>query len=113
MEKRELISERILFGMVILAGYFGVGGIGAFLLRDNKEALAVTRDVLITVGPLLGVIVNSIWKADKVDKVTANTAAVLADKAPNLSGAVAIVSNPGDPNVTNPQAAQPDPPLAQ
>lgn len=105
MKKEDWVSERIVFGLVILVGYFSVGGIGAFLLRDSKEALAVTRDVLITVGPLLGVIVNSIWKADKLDKLQATTASVLADKAPNLSGAVTIVA--GDANAGSNQDNRP------
>lgn len=47
----------------------------------------MARDALLVVGPLLGVIVNAIWKTDKVDKQTAQTAAVLAAKAPDLSAA--------------------------
>jgi hypothetical protein len=95
MKPADLISERILFGVLFILGYFFVGGVGAILLRDSPPALQLTRDVLLTIGPLLGVIVNAIWKNDRVDKLNAATAAKLAEKSPDLSGA-AVSANPAE-----------------
>lgn len=90
---KDWLSERILFGLLIIAGYFSITALAVFL-PIPPEARQTAKDALLVVGPLLGVIVNAIWRTDKVDKQAADTAAVLAAKAPDLSqpGAVQVIA---------------------
>ena len=85
MKPVDWISERILFGFLIFTGYFSIGAIAAVWNGITPEGRSVTRDVLMTVGPLLGVIVNAIWKTDKVERLNATTASTLAEKLPDHS----------------------------
>lgn len=86
MNAKDWVSERILFGLLIIGGFFGLYVLVA-LMKLGSDQLQTIKDGLLVVGPLLGVIVQSIWKADRVDRQVADTAAVLAAKAPDQSGA--------------------------
>ncbi len=87
MKLTDFISERILFGFGIITGYFLLIFLGMYIAGENKDKLALVHDGIVLLGPLLGVMVNSIWKADRVDKLNADTAATLAAKTPDLSSA--------------------------
>lgn len=78
------LTERMIIGVMIIVGYFGIGAVAVFS-DFNADQLQLTRDVLLTIGPLLGVIVNSIWRSDKRDEQAANTAAMFAEKLPTLT----------------------------
>lgn len=95
MKPTDFLSERMVFGLLIIIGFFGVG-IVATMGPLAAEARQTAKDVLLVVGPLLGVIVNAIWRTDKAERQAADTAAVLAAKAPDLSAAApAAVIVPG------------------
>lgn len=98
MEKANgIFSERVWFGTLLILGYLGMVFYTTVQVHD-ADARQMARDSLLVIGPLLGVIVNATWKADKVDGVNANTAAVLADKSPDLSAAT-VVAAPGPSQV--------------
>lgn len=86
MNKGDWLSERILFGLLVIAGYLGIviGTMVIPLLAPKASLPAVqasmgnAKDALLVIGPLLGVIVNAIWKSDKTDKQTADTVNTLA-----------------------------------
>lgn len=102
MKPADWVSERILFGLLIIGGYFGTGIIGALLIPQYvpanyiAQALAITHDAQTVVGPLMGVIVQAIWKTDKVDKINAATAATLASKVPDSTATVAVTTQTED-----------------
>lgn len=101
-------SERILFGLLLIGGYFLVVALCfvvpvwvAMALPADKLALVMpavlagvqyAKDSLLVIGPLLGVIVNSIWKADKADKANAQAMATLATAAAAAAPAPAATS---------------------
>lgn len=94
---KDFWSERMLFGLLIILGYllllilsmvFPV--IVAVLLNAAKltivmpavkDGAATVRDGLLVIGPLLGLIVQAIWKADKADKDNAASLATLSTAA--------------------------------
>lgn len=94
MSKGDWLSERMIFGLLIIVGYFTMGALAILVPGLAAEQRAIARDVLLAVGPLIGMIVQSIWKTDKADKVAADTAAVLAAKAPDLSGSAPLQVKP-------------------
>ncbi len=89
MEKKDWLSERILFGALIIFGYFSMVAIAVILPaavvaalppdRASTEipvitnAVSTVKDSLLVIGPLLGVIVQAIWKSDRTDKANAET----------------------------------------
>lgn len=84
--KAPMISERILFGMLIIVGFI-------VILHEMIYEQATLRPEIVSIvaggiGALaaaVGIIVQAIWKTSPEDKQAANTAAVLAAKAPDLS----------------------------
>lgn len=72
------ISERVLFGLFIIGGYLAVGAVGAYC-ATSPSAVQITHDAQTTLGPLLGVIVNSIWRNQQSEK----TAEALIAKTPD------------------------------
>lgn len=110
MSKHDWLSERILFGFMLIGGYFGLAGLCIWAIPqgpDGDETRQLLRDILLTIGPLLGMIVQAIWKSDKTDRQAANTAAILADKAPNLSGAASMTVSPTPVQADSAPAAAP------
>lgn len=103
MSKDNWLSERILFGLLIIGGYIALSGM-SILAPLNAEARQTARDVLLVLGPILGVIANAIWKSDKVDRQTANTAAVLAAKAPDFSSSAILTPVEGTKDESNQDA---------
>lgn len=76
---QDLLSERMLFGMMIIAGFI-------VILHELIYEQALLRPEIVTIvasglgafGAALGVIVQAIWKTDKADKQQAATMASLA-----------------------------------
>lgn len=97
MKSGEWLSERMVFGILIIFGYFLLvllvilAPVALALSISDKQVpmvmsamapgIAIIKDSLLVIGPLLGVIVNAIWKSDKADKVNADTMASLTDLA--------------------------------
>ncbi len=75
MNKIEWLSERMVFGLLIIVGYFAIVG-GTMFIPAASQANA--KDALLVIGPLLGTIVSAIWKTDKADKQNAETVNTLA-----------------------------------
>ncbi len=84
MVSSDWLSERILFGLLIISGYFLVViaslAVPVFVavyapaaLPAAENASATAKDALLVVGPLLGVIVQAIWKTDRTEKANAET----------------------------------------
>lgn len=108
LDKHEWVSERVLFGGFIITGYFGLGYLSAIAPGISPEGRAAAHDVFLTVGPLIGIIVQSIWRTDKVDKINAETNAVRAAKAPDLSPipAQVVAASPPIGSPENPVAVE-------
>ena len=76
---REWLSERILFGLLILGGYIGL----LVFVGMNKDLgatagaaqLQTVRDGLLVLGPVVGMIAQAIWKTDKTDRQNADSLA--------------------------------------
>ena len=85
MKSEDILSERVIFGGLVIVGYFVMIGVGAFALPANSPALALIRDAILPLATLLGVILNAVFKTDKADRQTAAAAATLAAKAPDHS----------------------------
>ncbi len=118
---KDWVSERILFGLLIIVGYFSIVAItfmapllAAFLIPvsqlpavENAVSAAVqnAKDALLVIGPLLGMIVQAIWKTDKADKQNAESLGTLA------TAAAATLSASPPPTVAEapPSATPPDP----
>jgi hypothetical protein len=87
MKPAEFLSERVLFGILIILGFI-------VILHEMIYEQAALRPEIVSIvaggiGALataVGIIVQAIWKTDKADKQNADTASVLAAKAPDLSG---------------------------
>lgn len=84
MKASDFLSERMIFGIMIIVGYFGLSTLSSFFAMTPDQR-AVIHDAQLVVGPILGMIAQAIWKTDKTDRQVADTAAVLAAKAPDLS----------------------------
>jgi hypothetical protein len=82
---QDWLSERMVFGLLIIAGYIALIGVTiVFGLRG--DVLAIVTGGLGTLGAAIGIITQAIWKVDRTERQAAETAAVLASKAPDLSG---------------------------
>lgn len=86
MKASDLFSERMVFGFLLIVGFI-------VLLHELLQFGSALRPEVVTMvasgmgalGAAVGIIVQAIWKTDKADKQAADTAAVLAAKAPNLA----------------------------
>lgn len=113
MKPIDFLSERMVFGFMLITGYFAtVWFVG--LAPMSNEARQVMRDALLTVGPILGIIANAIWKTDKTDKDNASTIRTLSEKVGGQQAdagyATLTVSTPmADGGTAEPAPDQPDP----
>lgn len=57
--------ERLAFGTIVIVGYILVTWYGASGKAEAKEAGQIVHDAMLALGPLVGVIVYAIFKADK------------------------------------------------
>lgn len=91
MNKTDWISERMVFGFMIVGGYLGCMMVLTFV-SIPKDNLNLISQGVGAFGAALGVIVASIWKTDKTERQAADTAAVIASKLPDNSGSVATLT---------------------
>lgn len=89
MKIGDWMSERILFGSLIILGYLIVCIVGS-VAPLNTAGESVVHDAMLGLGPIVGLIAAAIWKSDKTDKQNAQTAATIAT--------VVAQSNPQQPN---------------
>lgn len=87
MKSSDFLSERMIFGALIIGGYFITVWAGVHVAKDaiSAQAQQIIHDAMLTGGPLVGIIVNAIWRTDKSQQQQAEAAAALAAKAPDLS----------------------------
>jgi hypothetical protein len=57
--------ERLLFGILVIVGYVLVVWYGASGKAEAKEASQIVHDAMLALGPLVGVVIYSVFKADK------------------------------------------------
>ena len=86
MKPTDWLSERMVFGLLLITGLIGL----LFELISNgpklpPEIITLAAGGMGALTAAIGIIVQSIWKTDKVDKQAADTAAVLAAKSPDFS----------------------------
>lgn len=94
MQRLDWLSERILFGLILILGYYGLVIVGMY--APSKEALQLARDSLLVVGPIIGLIAASIWKTDKAERQAGDT---LNSMAKSLE-ATTQAPPPPDPSTT-------------
>jgi len=104
------LSERIILGLFMILGYFAVA-ITALILSANdlltEDAAQLVRDIGITVGPLLGLIVGSVFRNDKTDRINADTTNQLARRVDDKPTETSIV---GPVEITGSPPSTPSPP---
>lgn len=100
------INERFWFGAFIITGYFATGWLAGFFVTD-KDQLAMFRDMLLTVGPILGMIAQSIWKNDRQSNQQADTINALANRVPPHP-----LNDPSNSNEISVDATQANPDVA-
>lgn len=77
MKISDWLSERILFGTLIIVSYLAVCIIGS-MCNLTPAGESVVHDAMLGLGPIVGLIAAAIWKSDKADKQNASTMASLA-----------------------------------
>ena len=90
MQKTDWLSERVLFGLLIIGGYLVVllsflGILVHYGTKMDPIALATLSAALGALSTNMGSIVQAIWKSDKVDRLNADTAQIIAGKLPDQS----------------------------
>ena len=91
---REWLSERILFGMLLVGGYVGLGA-ASFIMPLTAQQSTNAHDVLLVLGPVVGMIAQAIWKTDKADKQNADSLAkVVASQAPDSTTTTTTKTGP-------------------
>jgi len=74
-------SERMVFGIAAWGTFLALA-LAAIVFPLDASRQQIARDCLLVVGPLLGMISQAVWKADKTDRLNATTAATLAAALP-------------------------------
>lgn len=84
MTPRDFLSERILFGVLIIVGYLLAIGSAAYFPING-----VSRDVVLgavgALGTSTGMVIQAVFRTDKTDKNTAEAMANLTRGAPAVS----------------------------
>lgn len=94
MKGADWLSERMVFGLLIIGGYLGcMAALSAFKLPAPN--LNLISQGVGSLGTAVGVIVAAIWKTDKTDKQAAESIA-------SLSATVASQASPSPPLVNDP-----------
>lgn len=101
MNKTDWISERMVFGFMIVGGYLGCMIILTWVPVPKENSQLISQGVG-ALGTAVGVIVAAIWKTDKTERQAADTAAVIASKLPDNSGTVATLTVKDASNGTEP-----------
>lgn len=77
MQGKDWVSERILFGGLILLGYMALLGT-TFLAGVPKGAETLINIGMGTLGTALGAVVSAVFRTDKTDKANAESIAQLS-----------------------------------
>ena len=85
--------ERLTFGFIVIVGYILVTWYGASGKAEAKEAGQIVHDAMLALGPLVGVIVYAIFKADK----DATPGSVSIETGPTSDTPSVSVGQPADP----------------
>lgn len=102
MKAQDWLSERMVFGLLIIGGYLGALLAVTFKTDIGDSAQNLISTGMGVLGTAIGAIVAAIWKTDKVERQAAETAAVLAAKAPDHSGTGSGGPPPGSVTLTPP-----------
>lgn len=79
MKLPDFFSERMVFGLLVFVGYIALVIIGTARANELPTAsAAILHDGMLALGPLAGMIIQSVFKSDRADKQNAQTAATLA-----------------------------------
>ena len=78
MSKSDWLSERMVFGVLLIVGFISLVAFGMLWPGLDTEQRQYGRDGLLVLGPVVGIIAQAIWKTDKVDKQSAQTVGDLA-----------------------------------
>lgn len=78
MKLGDFLSERILFGLLIIGGYLALIA-WALNLHLDQGQLTIASTGLGVLGTAIGAIVAAIWRTDRADKQNASTMATLAN----------------------------------
>lgn len=87
MKSLDWLSERMVFGLLIIVGLIAL--LFELVITGPNlppEIVTLAAGGIGALSASVGIIVQAIWKTDKTEKQAADTAAVLASKAPDLSG---------------------------
>ena len=90
MKPADMLSERMVFGTIIIVGLVVL--IHELLYNAphlKPEVISLIAGGVGALSTAMGLIVQSVFKTDKIDKLNAETAAAVAAKAPDQSGATA------------------------
>lgn len=103
MKSTDWLSERVLFGILMILGFIVLDGLGMLWPGLSTEQRQYGRDGLLVLGPIVGIIAQAIWKSDRTDKSTAESVA-------SLSSAVNTMATPAVPVAVPPVDAPKIPP---
>lgn len=79
MKGVDWLPERILFGSMIIIGYIAVVVVGTARADNLPPAgAALLHDAMLALGPLAGMVIQSVFKTDKTDKESAAAISTLA-----------------------------------
>jgi hypothetical protein len=98
MKTQDWLSERMVFGLLIIVGFIAI--LHELLWKGptlKPEVISLVSGGVGVLGAAIGIITQAIWKTDKIDKQAADTAAVLAAKAPDLSTTTTVAIAPVAP----------------
>lgn len=78
MNKSDWLSERIIFGVLFIAGFIGLAACGMFIPGLTDAQRQYGREALLVLGPIAGMVAQAVFKTDKADKQNADTVNTLA-----------------------------------
>lgn len=82
MSLKEATSERVLLGAAVFLGYYGMVAMVVFATND-PDARQTIRDAMLVLGPIVGMIAQAVFRADKGER---EKDATIADIARSASG---------------------------
>lgn len=88
MRGTDWLSERMIFGIMIIFGFIVILHEMIYETATLKpEVISIVAGGIGALAAAVGIIVQSIWKTSAAETKAADTAAVLAAKAPDQSAA--------------------------
>lgn len=104
MKLTDWLSERMVFGLLLIGGYLGVLATFMHSATTGKpldpETIAVASGGMGTLGTAIGTIVAAIWRVDKTDKTNAQTVSTLANAVQTAMTLPPSAEPPQPPTVT-------------